>query len=114
MEGEADLGGRASVGALRTLLGDKEGGAGPGTRGRQGGASRPSQHAPERLLAVPAGRRGAFDPASGTFPTSQTAEAGGTWPRRITSLHMVTMMGSSNVSPRKVASSSTDTRTPRR
>src|SRR5215207_57627 len=107
MEGEADLCRGAGLRALRTVLGFKEGGARPGTRGKQRGASRPPQYAPQRLLAVPAWRRGAFGPSTRAIPDPQTPRAGGAWARRITSPLTVTMMWSKDVSRRKVASSST-------
>src|SRR5215217_7168864 len=58
MAGEADFGRTADVATLRTLLGYKEGGAGPPTRDRQGGANWTPWHAPGRVLAVPGGEEG--------------------------------------------------------
>src|SRR5215203_2220191 len=58
MAGETDFGRRAGVGTLRTLLGYTEGGAGPSTRDRQGGANWTPWHAPGRVLAVPGGEEG--------------------------------------------------------
>src|SRR5215204_2142990 len=58
MAGEADFGRRAGVATSRTLLGYTEGGAGPSTRDRQGGANWTPWHAPGRVLAVPGGEEG--------------------------------------------------------
>src|SRR5918911_3569778 len=85
MEGEADLDGGTGLRPLRTLLGYKGSGAGPGARGRQGEASRSSQHAPERLLAIPVRRRITFEATLRTLPVPHTTRAGGAWARRITS-----------------------------
>src|SRR5215204_1781076 len=85
MEGEAYLDGGTGLRPLRTLLGYKGSGAGPGARGRQGGASRAPQHAPERLLAILGRRRITFEATRRILPDPQTSRAGGAWARRMTS-----------------------------